>query len=90
MNVGVLERHELRANKLYSERVPLQITQELIRENRDARGWLIFYAHDIDASPSPFGCHPEYLRDALAAAIESGAAVLPVGSALTLVVSSAE
>jgi peptidoglycan/xylan/chitin deacetylase (PgdA/CDA1 family) len=87
-NVGVLDRNELRANKLYSERVPIQNAEELIRENRDARGWLIFYAHDVDINPSRYGCHPEYLRDALTAAVESGAVVLPVGSALSLIVSS--
>ncbi len=87
-NVGVLDRNELRANKLYSERVPLQNSEELIRENRDVRGWLIFYAHDVDINPSRYGCHPEYLRAALTAAVESGAAVLPVGSALSLIVSS--
>ena len=89
-NVGVLDRFELRANKLYSERVPLQTAQELIRENRDVRGWLIFYAHDVDHNPSRYGCHPEYLRDILTAALESGAVVLPVGAALPLVASSAE
>jgi hypothetical protein len=85
----VLDRHELRANRLYSVRAPLQATKELIRENRDARGWLIFYAHDIDPNPSPYGCDPEYLRETLAAAIESGAAVLPVRSALSWIESSA-
>jgi len=88
MNVGMLDRHELRANKLYSERVPLQVAQELIQENRDARGWLIFYAHDVDPNPSRYGCHPEYLRDTLTGAVESGAAVLPVRAALSLIASS--
>jgi peptidoglycan/xylan/chitin deacetylase (PgdA/CDA1 family) len=89
-NIGVLDQHELRANRLYSARVPLQATKELIRENRDAGGWLIFYAHDIDPNPSPYGCDPEYLRETLAAAIESGAAVLPVRSALSWFESLAE
>jgi len=89
-NIGVLDRHQLRANRLYSARVPLQATKELIRENRDSRGWLIFYAHDIDPNPSPYGCDPEYLRETLAAAIESGAAVLPVRSARSWIESSAE
>ncbi len=90
INVGALDRHQLRANKLYSERVPLQGTQELIRQNRDVRGWLIFYTHDVDRNPSRYGCDPEYLRDALAAAIESGAAVLPVQAALSLLGPPAE
>lgn len=90
MNIGVLERHELRANKLYSGRVPLQATKELIRENGDAGSWLIFYTHDIDPDPSPYGCHPDYLRETVAAALESGAVVLPVRSALSWMESSPE
>lgn len=38
-------------------------------ETLDKNGWLIFYSHDVETTPSPYGCSPELLRHALDAAV---------------------
>jgi peptidoglycan/xylan/chitin deacetylase (PgdA/CDA1 family) len=43
-------------------------------------GWLIFYTHDVSASPSPYGCTPADLSLVIRRAREIGAALLPVGA----------
>jgi hypothetical protein len=37
-------------------------------ETAAKNGWLIFYSHDVETSPSPYGCSPSLLRHALDAA----------------------
>ncbi|MCW5725631.1 MAG: polysaccharide deacetylase family protein [Maricaulaceae bacterium] len=48
-------------------------------------GWLIFYVHDVQDEPTPWGCTPQELADVLAAVAESGAGVLPMAAALDAV-----
>lgn len=52
-----------------------------IEEGRHNPGWLIFYAHDICASPTEWGCTPEQFASVCDAVAESGALVLPVTEA---------
>ena len=47
-----------------------------------AKGWLIFYSHDVTASPSPYGCTPKLLRHALKTAERFGVRIDTVGAAL--------
>jgi len=81
INLGAVPPHLLRANRLY-EQVSLEANLELIRANVQKRGWLIFYTHDVSATPSEFGCTPAYLEKVVATARDSGALVLPVGKAI--------
>jgi peptidoglycan/xylan/chitin deacetylase (PgdA/CDA1 family) len=70
----------LRANSVYAC-VPISKVAEVIRENARRRGWLILYTHDVRNAPSGYGCTPEYFRDALNCALDSGADVLTVADA---------
>jgi peptidoglycan/xylan/chitin deacetylase (PgdA/CDA1 family) len=70
----------LRANCMYS-RVPLETLRKAIQENVRRRGWLILYTHDVAATPSVYGCTPEYFRGVLSAVLDSGASVLTVAEA---------
>jgi peptidoglycan/xylan/chitin deacetylase (PgdA/CDA1 family) len=45
----------LRANSIYS-RDGLERLLSYVEENRTLHGWLIFYTHDVNDSPSQFGC----------------------------------
>lgn len=45
-------------------------------------GWLIFYGHDVQAQPSPYGCTPGLLRSALRAAASRNIPVVSVAQAL--------
>ena len=72
----------LRANKLYSDSIPLSRVSALIEAHARPGRWLIFYTHDVRDSPSPFGCTPGYLEAAVRAAIDAGASVVTVAEAL--------
>ena len=59
----------------------LQAVAELIEENSEAKGWLIFATHDVATNPSPFGCKPAYLQTVLQLSLQSGARVRPMAQA---------
>jgi hypothetical protein len=52
--------------------------EEAIEKN----GWLIFYSHDVEAVPSPYGCSPALLRHALETASRGKVPVLSIAAAL--------
>jgi peptidoglycan/xylan/chitin deacetylase (PgdA/CDA1 family) len=68
----------LRANKLYGGMEQLMQIQQLILENERRQGWLIFYTHDVQPMPSPYGCDPELLKSVVAFAALHAARILPV------------
>lgn len=70
----------LRANPIYSSK-PMDLIKQNIRENHDRAAWLILYTHDVAATPSSYGCTPEYLSEVLRYAVESGAEILTIGEA---------
>ncbi|MGB3447832.1 MAG: xylanase, partial [Xanthobacteraceae bacterium] len=45
-------------------------------------GWLIFYTHDVAAKPSPYGCTPILLREALEEARRRDVRILTIAEAL--------
>jgi peptidoglycan/xylan/chitin deacetylase (PgdA/CDA1 family) len=51
-------------------------------------GWLILYAHDIQAEPTEWGCTPTQFTDVLDHIRETGAEVLPVTEAYRSLISS--
>jgi peptidoglycan/xylan/chitin deacetylase (PgdA/CDA1 family) len=53
-----------------------------IEHNVLNNGWLVFYTHDVNETPSRDGCTPTLLRNVLRCALDSGADILPVGAAL--------
>ena len=58
---------------------------DLISRNRTNGGWLIFATHDVSVRPSRFGCTPGFFEDVVSRSIGSGAKVLTVAQALSLV-----
>jgi len=54
----------------------------LIEETRRRRAWLIFYTHDVQESPSPFGCTPDAFEQVAKLVHQSGCDVLPVKNAM--------
>ncbi|MFK4824383.1 polysaccharide deacetylase family protein [Paenochrobactrum sp. BZR 588] len=47
-------------------------------------GWLIFFTHDVDDNPSPYGCSRALFESLLAFAVENSCCILPVKDALSL------
>jgi peptidoglycan/xylan/chitin deacetylase (PgdA/CDA1 family) len=69
-----LERRSWRADRV----------QRWIHEAYEARGWLVFFSHDVSDDPSPYGCTPDMLEHALGLVQATGFDIAPVGKALGL------
>lgn len=78
LNLDPIDLGFLRANPVYS-RFDIARPKDLIRRNTKESGWLIFYTHDVADSHSRYGCTPEYFREVVRCAVESGAEIEPVG-----------
>lgn len=63
----------LLANCLYGGDEARSRVQELILQNERRGSWLIFYTHDVQPTPSPYGCSPELLEFAVSLASRAGA-----------------
>jgi peptidoglycan/xylan/chitin deacetylase (PgdA/CDA1 family) len=72
----------LKANSLYGQLDRLKTVEQLILENEKAKGWLIFYTHDVRPNPSAYGCSPELLESAVRLAMKGGAKALPVAEVI--------
>jgi hypothetical protein len=77
INSGDVDLNLLKANPIY-ESTDLETLRSLVDQVKAARGWLIFYTHDISASPSEFGCTADRLHTVLNWVDEAGLAVRTV------------
>ncbi|HTV14878.1 MAG TPA: polysaccharide deacetylase family protein [Acidobacteriaceae bacterium] len=83
INGPTVDLNLMRANSLYAGIEQSQRVRNLILENERRQGWLIFYTHDVQKSPSPYGCTPEMLQFAVSAAARSGARILTVAEVMS-------
>jgi hypothetical protein len=65
----VTDLHFLRATPLISVQIDRDGINRVFDSAIETGGWLIFYTHDVVASPSSYGCTPDPLRHALDAAL---------------------
>jgi len=72
----------LMANSLYGDMDQFVHAKALIAENKRRKGWLIFYTHDVQAQPSPYGCTPALFEAVVGSAAESGCRILTVQQAI--------
>ncbi len=86
INNRIIDLSMLRANKLYSSSIPLKKNSNLIDKNKLVNGWLIFYTHDIEKYPSPWGCTSEYFSKIVDESLKSGAEILTVREAYKKVI----
>jgi peptidoglycan/xylan/chitin deacetylase (PgdA/CDA1 family) len=68
----------LRANSLYGGSYNNDRVEALILENERQKSWLIFYSHDVQDTPSRFGCTPALLEFAVSFASQRTARILTV------------
>ena len=73
----------LRANSLYGDHDKSAQVQELILDNERRKSWLIFYSHDVQHTPSRFGCTPGLLEFAVWFASRQSARILTVSEVVT-------
>ena len=62
----------------WKNRGDLDGVRKVLAETVAARGWLIFATHDVAATPSDYGCTPEFFAKVVRLAVESGARVRPM------------
>ena len=82
VNERDFDRGLLRANSLYGSAGTIPTARDLIQKAVRKRGWLIFYTHDVQASPSRYGCTAEHLESILREVRQSGMRILTVQEVL--------
>jgi peptidoglycan/xylan/chitin deacetylase (PgdA/CDA1 family) len=82
VNSGIVDLQFLRAMPLTEEHIDRDAIDRAFDEAAAKNGWLIFYGHDIENTPSPYGCTPQLLRHALDAAARRNIPALSVAGAL--------
>jgi peptidoglycan/xylan/chitin deacetylase (PgdA/CDA1 family) len=82
VNGPQLDLNLLRANSLYGDIDRLQEVEQLVAENDERKGWLIFYTHDVRENPSEFGCTPRLLESTISRAVRQGARIQTVAQVL--------
>jgi peptidoglycan/xylan/chitin deacetylase (PgdA/CDA1 family) len=82
VNSGTVDLQFLRAVPLIEQHIDREGIDRTFDEAVAKNGWLIFYGHDVEIAPSPFGCSPALLRHALEAASRRRVPVLSVAEAL--------
>ena len=82
VNSGTIDLHYLRAVPLIDRHIDSAGIDRAFDEAAAKGGWLIFYGHDVETAPSPYGCSPSLLRHALEAASRRDVPILTVAEAL--------
>jgi len=79
---SVVDLNLLHANSLYGGSDRLPAMESLIEENARRNSWLIFYTHDVQEKPSPYGCTPGLFESVVGCAMKSGAEIVTIEKAL--------
>jgi peptidoglycan/xylan/chitin deacetylase (PgdA/CDA1 family) len=82
VNSGTVDLQFLRAMPLIDPYISRDGIERAFDEAQTNNGWLIFYTHDVADQPSPYGCSPGLLHDALEAAARRKIPVLNMAEAL--------
>ena len=82
VNSGDVDLQFLRAMPLIDRRIDRDDIERAFDQAQSNNGWLIFYTHDVADEPSPYGCSPALLNEALEAASRRKIPVLNMAEAL--------
>ena len=82
VNSGSVDLQFLRAMPLIDRRIDRDGIERAFDQAQTHNGWLIFYTHDVADEPSPYGCSPALLNEALEAASRRKIPVLNMAEAL--------
>ncbi|ABD86245.1 polysaccharide deacetylase family protein [Rhodopseudomonas palustris] len=83
VNSGKVDLQFLYAIPLISGQIDCDAIDRTYDEALRCNGWVVFYGHDVAASPSPYGCSPQLLRHALEAASRRNIQALTMSQALS-------
>jgi peptidoglycan/xylan/chitin deacetylase (PgdA/CDA1 family) len=84
-NIGPTDLNQLSAFFLEKVDGSLQPIRDIIEQNNRAKGWLIFATHDVSSRPSQYGCTPEFFREVVQCALDSGARIATVSQAIDMI-----
>lgn len=85
INVGEIDRAQLRAVELgESERLRKRAVA-MLEDCAEMRGWLVFFTHDVGASPTEFGVSSAQLQELAKRAVDLGFVLAPPTEAAHLV-----
>jgi peptidoglycan/xylan/chitin deacetylase (PgdA/CDA1 family) len=82
VNSGTVDLQYLRSSPLIDIEMDTDGIERVLDEAVATNGWLIFYSHDVEDEPSPYGCTPALLRHALDATARRKMPLLSVAEAL--------
>ncbi len=88
VNSGRIDLAELRAVPLEARVWRPDLIRNAVKAAQDKVGWLILFTHDVSDHPSPYGCTPAMLGEALARIRDAGIEILPVKHAMARAVFS--
>ena len=80
-NIGTVDLNYLSAFFIEKSRDNLQAIKDVVDQNQEANGWLIFATHDVCGEPTRYGCTPELFQEIVHYSVDSGARILPVSEA---------
>lgn len=85
LNGPEIDLNLLAANSIYGDgEKPLSAAQDLLEQNAVRNSWLIFYTHDVQETPSPWGCTPILFERIVRAASDSGARIVTIREMVSL------
>lgn len=84
-----MDRALLKAVALDGEAAGLDAALDAVLDAASRPGWLIFYGHDVRASPSRWGCTADFLETVCNAVASSGLEVATVADALARIEAAA-
>src|SRR5262249_18800286 len=82
VNRGRIDLHFLRATPLINDHLDEDGVERAFDEAVESGGWLIFFCHDVTATPSQYGCTPKLMRYAVKAAERRKLPIVSVAEAL--------
>ena len=82
INQGKSDLNALRSFFLEQSRDDLKVVERKIADTVKSNGWLIFATHDVAASPTRYGCTPDFFHRVVEASIRSRAKLVSVSKGL--------
>jgi hypothetical protein len=82
VNAGLIDLAQLNAIGLEKRQWNPAAVERAVAEAVRSKAWIIFFTHDIEERPSPYGATPEMLDHALDAVKRARMDILPIKHAL--------
>lgn len=81
VNSGAVDMSQLKAVPLERRSFDETDFDAQIEACRRGPGWLVFFGHDVEDNPSPYGCTPAQLQSVLDRVTAAGIEILPIKNA---------